>query len=62
MIMSWSYVYNELKKVLEEPEFKKKNLRENPQTPKDAILVALYKLNQEYSKEASKGCRKDFGV
>ncbi len=60
--MSWNYVYLELKKVLEEPEFKKKNLRANPQTPEDAILVALYHLNQEYSEKATEGCRKEFGI
>lgn len=60
--MGWNYVYLELKKVLEQPEFKKKNLRENPQNPEDAVLVALYHLNQEYSKKATEKCREEFGI
>jgi len=47
---------------LEDPEFKKKNLRENPQTPEDAVLVALYHLNKEYSEKATEMCRKEYGV
>jgi len=60
--MTWYYVYQQLRGVLEDPEFKKKNLRENPQTPEDAVLVALYHLNKEYSEKATEMCRKEYGV
>jgi hypothetical protein len=61
--MSWHNVYLKLKRVLEDPEFKKKNIHsKNPVTPDDAIVVALYHLNQEYSEKATDMCRKEYGL
>ena len=60
--MSWHFVYQKLKGVLDDPEFKKRNLHENPHTPEDAVLISLYHLNKEYSEKATETCRKEFGV
>ena len=60
--MSWHNIYLELKSVLEGPEFKKKNIHSNPVTPDDAIVVALYHLNKEYSKKATYMVRKEYGL
>ena len=60
--MSWDFVYVELKKVLEDEEFRKKNLTANPYAPEDAIVVALYHLNREYSEKATEPVRRDYGL
>jgi len=51
--MSWRFVYNEIRKLLESEEFKKKNRVFNPGQEESAINVALWHLLLDY--------RYDFG-
>ena len=46
--MSWRFVYNKIKQLLENPEFKKQNKISNPSGPTSAINVALWHLLIEY--------------
>ena len=47
--MGWRFCYNELKKVIESDEFKKKNAENNPNDPKSALAIALRELYNEYN-------------
>lgn len=46
--MSWRFVYNKIKKLLESEEFKKENSKWNPGQETSAINVALWHLLAEY--------------
>jgi len=46
--MSWRWVYNKIKKFLESESFKKENEKWNPNTPREAIKIALVKLVCDY--------------
>lgn len=46
--MSWRFVYNKIKELLESREFKEQNSKFNPGQEEDAINVALWHLLKEY--------------
>ncbi|MFQ6052194.1 MAG: hypothetical protein ACE5K4_10955 [Candidatus Hydrothermarchaeota archaeon] len=60
--MGWRFVYNKIKEVLEDEEFKKENKKWNPSTPEDAIVVALWHLHHEYLQNASDWHKKNYGM
>lgn len=45
--MGWMDCYNEIKKLIDSEEFKKKNKTWNPNDPENALSIALRKLYNE---------------
>jgi len=59
--MSWRFVYNKIKEILENPEFKRQNRISNPSGPTSAINVALWHLLIEYPYVNPDGAKTQWG-